>query len=412
MNIIYLSAYDQPNGQSTRTYDFSRELVRLGHEVTIFTNSYCHFTHRDFLGPHEKWRIEIIDGIKVVWLKTIKYKGNGLSRGLNMLSNVYAILKSSKSVITIKPDIVIGPSVPLLTAWAAWFLSKRYKTQFVFEVRDIWPQSLVEIGAMKRNSIIYFSFRKLEKFLYKKASKISVVLPYAANHIADSGFPKKEVTWIPNGINVQSNIPITFNSNHIGAPLIVTYLGGYSFAHDISTLINAIKLVEMQGPSNIRFQFYGSGQFKNQAILEAKSLGLDSIVFFDRVPKSQVADVLLISDILLASLKDLDVYKNGINLNKIFDYMQSSRPIIFAANVPNDPVKDSGCGISVAPGNPQLVADAITTLANIDSRKRREMGGKGRKYFEHNYSIEMLAKRMEAMLLGATLCEQLIDERT
>ena len=96
MKIWYVASYDQPKGQSTRTYDFSKELVRRGHEVTMFTNGYCHFTQKERLRDDELWRVEMVDGIRVVWLKTRPYVGNGMGRGLNMLDNVRRVLQSSR----------------------------------------------------------------------------------------------------------------------------------------------------------------------------------------------------------------------------------------------------------------------------------------------------------------------------
>ena len=108
LNIWYLSAHDQPKGQSSRTYDFSCELAKCGHQVTMFTNSYCHWTHAERLENFEKWRIEDIDDIRVVWLRTVHYKGNGLKRGLNMISNAWRSLQAACRLPD-KPDVVIGP---------------------------------------------------------------------------------------------------------------------------------------------------------------------------------------------------------------------------------------------------------------------------------------------------------------
>jgi hypothetical protein len=163
MKVWYCSAYDQPRGQSTRTYDYSRELVRLGHEVTMFTNGFCHFTYVERLRPDERWRVEMVDGIRVVWLKTRPYKGNGAGRGLNMLDNMWRTLQASKALED-RPDVVLGPSVPTLTGWAAARLAERYRVPFIFEVRDVWPAALVDIGGLKKNSLMYHAFRYIEKF--------------------------------------------------------------------------------------------------------------------------------------------------------------------------------------------------------------------------------------------------------
>ena len=116
MKVWYVSAYDQPKGQSTRTYDYSRELVARGHDVTMFCNGYCHFTGREHLNPGEAWRVEFVDGIRVVWLRTYHYRGNGVGRGLNMLTNVWRLIRATRA-LGLRPDVVLGPSVPLLTGF-------------------------------------------------------------------------------------------------------------------------------------------------------------------------------------------------------------------------------------------------------------------------------------------------------
>ena len=137
MNIWYLSAHDQPKGQSARTYEFSRELVKRGHQVTMFTNSYCHWTHVERLAPREKWRVEEIDGIRVIWLRTIHYTGNNWRRGANMLSNAWRSIQVARA-LSDKPDVVIGPSVPLWTGWAASKIAGMKGSAFVFEVSGRW----------------------------------------------------------------------------------------------------------------------------------------------------------------------------------------------------------------------------------------------------------------------------------
>src|SRR5713101_1891338 len=202
MNIWYLSAHDQPKGQSSRTYDFSRELVRRGHKVTMFTNSYCHWTHVERLAPHEKWRIEGTDGIRVIWLRTVHYTGNGLRRGMNMLSNAWRSIQIARTLPD-RPDVVIGPSVPLGTGWAASKIARMTGAAFVFEVRDVWPIALVDDGNFSKNSPIYYAFRFIEKYLYRKSQRISATMPFLYRHVSESGSNPDKVTWIPNGVDFE-----------------------------------------------------------------------------------------------------------------------------------------------------------------------------------------------------------------
>lgn len=400
MNVWYLSAYDQPKGLSSRTYDFSKELVKLGHKVTMFTNSYCHFTHIDRLQDSEKFRLEEIEGIRVVWLKTIKYDGNGWRRGANMISNALRALQASK-LLTDKPDVVIGPSVPLGTGWTAYSIAKSKDASFVFEVRDIWPQALIDLGVLQEESLICKMFRRLEKFLYRKAVRISAVLPYTWKHVEDSGSDSAKVCWIPNGANLDrfSNLPEYYGG---GLPLTVMYVGGFSVTHDVSTILKAAKILEGQGKGDdFNFIIVGDGRQRSDCEREAKDLGLKNVAFRDSVPKVEVASLQTRADVLIASVKDTPVYQFGINSNKLYDYLASARPIIFSGNAPNDPIAESGAGYSITPENPDAMAEALTQLLHMKPEFRVKLGTTGREYVHKEFDQSKLALRMESLLMQA-----------
>lgn len=399
MIIWYLSAYDQPKGQSSRTYDFSRELVNRGHQVTMFTNSYCHFTHVERLAPREKWRLEEIDGIRIVWLRTIHYTGNGLKRGMNMLSNVWRTIRYAHR-LSEKPDVVIGPSVPLFTGWAALKIAQMKDAVFVFEVRDVWPQALVDLGVLQQNSLIYKLFRCLEKYLYRKAHRISAVLPFTWKHVDNSGADSSKVDWIPNGTNLDRFSSVT-NYNGGQFPLTAMYVGGFSSTHDISTILKAAKILEETGIIGYRFVIVGSGQQRSDCEEEAKGLRIGNIEFRDPVPKSEIPYLQMGADVLIASVKNTPVYQFGINSNKIYDYLASARPIIFSGNAPNDPVVESGAGFSIPPEDPTAMVEALEKLLEMNPSERIEMGKRGRRYVEDNFDMRKLVDCMESLLFRA-----------
>jgi len=405
MKIWYLSAYDQPKGQSSRTYDFSVELVKRGHQVTMFTNGYCHFTHVERLAPHEKWRKETIDGIRVIWLKTIPYTGNSWQRGANMLSNAWRSMHVARLLLE-KPDVVIGPSVPLGAGWAALQIARRTRAAFVFEVRDVWPQALVDLGALSDKSLLYFFFRCLEKHLYRKAQKISAVLPFTYKHVADSGVHSDKVCWIPSGANLERFPSVDFgNGNRV--PLVAMYVGGFSITHDVLTIIKAAEILKRKGIEGYQFVIVGSGYQRQFCEQEAKILNLSNIVFRDPVSKSQIPDLQRGADVLVASVKDTPVYQFGINSNKLYDYLASARPIIFSGNAPNDPVAESGAGFSIPPENPEAMAEALQRLLKMSPAERMELGKRGRRYAEREFNMNILAERMESLLVQATLDRRL-----
>jgi glycosyltransferase involved in cell wall biosynthesis len=400
MKVWYLSAYDQPGGQSTRTHDYSRELVRRGHDVTFFTNGFCHFKHTERLGAEERWRIEMVDGIRVVWLKTRPYIGNGAGRGLNMLDNVRRVLQVSK-VLGDNPDVVLGPSVPTLTGWAAARLAQRYRVPFIFEVRDVWPDALVDIGGLSKSSPFYHVFRYLEKMLYRKAERISSTLPHLSEHVAASGSDPAKIVCIPNGVDLAPYTRDAAYDGGEGRQLVVMYVGGFGLDHDVPTIIRAAKLLQDADDTTFRFIVIGGGVRKAAAEEEVRSYKLCNLELREPIPKSSIPETQRGADILVAAITDSKSYRFGLNLNKLCAYFASARPVLFSGNPPNDPVQDSGAGLSVAAEDPPAMVAGLKELAARGAAVRIEMGERGRRYAETTLSMEALGARMEDMLASA-----------
>lgn len=407
MKVWYLSAHDQPKGQSSRTYDFSRELVDRGHQVTMFTNSYCHWTHVERLSPDEKWRIEVVDGIRVVWLRTIPYAGNGIGRGLNMLSNAWRCLQVARH-LSEKPDVVIGPSVPLGTGWAALKIAKMKRAAFVFEVRDVWPIALVDDGGLSKKSPVYYVFRLMEKHLYRKAQSISATMPFLFQHVAESGSRPEKVVWMPNGVDFNRFSGFQAYDGGGQRPLVAMYVGGFGVAHDVITIVRAAKILQQKGNNNYKFVIVGNGVKRAECEREALLSGLSNIEFRDSVAKSDVPRVQTESDVLIACVTDSNSYRFGLNLNKIFDYFASGRPVIFSGKAPNDPIVESEAGFSIPPENPAAMVRALETLFEKGRDARIEMGQKGRCYVEKQFDMRKLGERMEALLSKAVNAKEVM----
>jgi glycosyltransferase involved in cell wall biosynthesis len=400
MNIWYLSAHDQPKGQSARTYDYSRELVRRGHKVTFFTNSYCHWTHVERLAPGEKWRIEEIDGIRIVWMRTVPYTGNGVGRGANMLSNAWRSIMVARTIPE-KPDVVIGPSVPLGTGWAASKIARMNGAAFVFEVRDVWPVSLVDNGALSSRSPVYYAFRSIEKYLYRNSQRISAVIPFLNDHVSDSGGNPEKIAWIPNGVDFERFSGFEAYDGGERLPLVAMYVGGFSNAHDVITIVRAAKILQEKGIDKYRFVIVGDGVKRPECQREASLYKLSNMEFRDPVAKSDVPRIQMESDILIASVTDSKIYRFGMNLNKMVDYFASGRPVIFSGTAPNDPVSESGAGFSIPPEDPDAMVGALQKLLEMSPAERIEMGRRGRRYVENEFDMRKLAGRMESLLFQA-----------
>lgn len=351
------------------------------------------------MNPGERWRVEVIDGIKVVWLRTHHYKGNGLGRGINMLTNVWRLLRATRA-LGLRPDVVLGPSVPLLTGWGAMHLAHKFDVPFIFEVRDVWPDALVDIGGLKKGSMVYRVFRVIEKKLYRRAARISSTLPYLDAHVRSAGSDPKKIVCIPNGIDVSL---FTHGLDYNGGmtPLLVMYVGGFGLAHDVLTIVRAAKILQDEGNRSVRFVIIGSGVGKETCEAEAATYGLRNLTFQPPVPKGSLPAVQAHADILVAAITDSPSFRFGLNMNKLCAYFASKRPVVLAGNAPSDPVREAGAGLSIPAKDPARLAWALRQLIAAGPVERKRMGENARRYAEDALSMTALANRMESMLTAA-----------
>lgn len=397
MKIWFFSVYDAPRGHSSRTFDYSLELVKLGHEVTFFASSFNHFSQKNNLDARETHRIENVEGVRVVWLKTFPYKDNGLGRLINAFSFIYRAILVEKTCFN-NPDVVFGPSVPLFLGVAASWIAGHRKARFVFEVRDIWPQALIDLGLISKNGLAKHFLRFMERFLYRRSDSIIAVLPFAYRHIYKScKLTDGKVHWIPNGVRLARYEGIGEYDGGTSNCLRAMYVGGFSSTHDIKTILGAASLL-CEEKQNIHFTIIGGGKSKekNEEFIQKNQLA--NVTFLGIVPKSEIASAQTNADVLIASVKDTPVYQFGINSNKIFDYLASGRPILFAGNSPNDPVKEADAGISIPPENPKAMAEALKTFLHMKPSERKKLGTNGLNAAKSKYDTRELALKLEKIL--------------
>lgn len=394
----YAKTPDMPGG--TRHYDFGKELAKRGYKVTIFASSFHHNQHKELkLTKNEKYKIENIDGINFVWIKTFSYRKNDWRRMINMISYMWRVYWLGKKITKIdknigKPDIIIGSSVHLLAALAAYWLSKYYKAKFIMEVRDLWPQVLIDMRRFKENNPIIKILQILEKFLYKKAKKIIVLLPRAEEYITLLGIEKVKIRWIPNGVDI-SRFPEIHNKKGDDSIFKVIYFGAHGIANALEYILMAAKIIQNKNYKDIIFSLYGNGTEKKRLIEYKEKIGLKNLEFHSPIPKSEVYKVISNADVLLCTYKYHDTLRYGTSLNKLYDCMALAKPIIYTSKEKNNIVNISKCGITIPFENAQAMANAILTLYQKSSAERKEMGKRGREYVEKYHSIPVLVDKLE-----------------
>lgn len=389
---------DPPEGQATRTFDLAANLVARGHSVTLFVSTFnhYHFRHLRKLG-WRPWRHEVIDGVRIVWIKTPPYTGNDWRRLLNQLvfSTVTLVAGSLESP---RPEVVIGTSVHPFAALAGYAIARVRRAPFVFEETDMWPRVLIDFGRLSAESQSARMLARIEGFLYRRAARIVMLMRGAEDHVAAAGGDPDNVVWIPHGVDIRRYKDLKAYDGAPGRPFRVMYLGAFLTSNAIDTILDVADQTLQRGRDDIVFLLVGAGTRRNDVIEIAARRKLTNVSFPDPVPKARIAEVMADADAFIYGLPDLPLYRYGITLNKLTDYMAGGRPIIFFGNSSYDPVTEAGAGIRVPPGDPALVADAIERLVAMGPEERMEMGRHARAWLLEHHEIGRLTDRLEAAL--------------
>lgn len=376
----------------TRHYDFAKELIRRGHKVVIISSSFHYSKYTEIKEYKEKEYVcEYVDDIEWIWLKTSPYRGNGIARVKNMLSYTWKALRIIPALDLPKPDIIMGSSVHLFAVYAAYKLAQKYKTPFIMEVRDLWPQTLIDMGISKWHPFIII-LGILERFLYRKADKIISNLPYAYEYISAYA-PLEKFEWISNGVDLRN---ISYKEKSESSPFVVSYTGAIGAANNLGILVKAAD--KLKEDKNIIFRIIGDGAEKQQLKEMVQAKGLKNITIEDPVAKSQIPDILAASDILYFNLKDSPVFRYGISSNKLFDYMAASRVIVFSTNAANNPIKEANGGFTIAPDEIDELVSTIKHITSMTHEQRIAIGKRNREYCEKFYSIKVLVDKLEKVL--------------
>ncbi|MDN4072005.1 glycosyltransferase family 4 protein [Fictibacillus terranigra] len=378
----------------TRHYDIAHELVKKDHKIRIFASSFLayRFVWRNKQKKNYK---ENVNGVIFEWLWTLPYKGNGVMRILNMISYFFMALWRGMMKKE-RPDAIVGSSVHLFACLAAYFLSKWKKAAYIVEIRDLWPRTLIELGSMSKYHPAVLMFGAIEKFVYKRADRIIVTLPGAAQYIKEMGVDEKIIHVIPNGISMdrmeekegKSSLEDQINEIKERHGQVAMYVGSHGVANSLETVVNSAKFVS---PEKTAYVLVGDGPEKDN--LKKLAEDYEHVYFFDGIPKKEVMPTLALADVLLVSMLDTQLYKYGISLNKLNDYLLIGKPILFAGNVSNDIVAEAKAGKSVSPEKPGEFADGLEELLSLSEDEKEQIARNSYRYVNEKHNITKLADR-------------------
>ncbi|MDC3116901.1 glycosyltransferase family 4 protein [Alphaproteobacteria bacterium] len=370
MHLLFLTDNFPPevNAPASRTFEHALEWQNMGWNVTILTTVpnfpkgkvYPNYTNK-------LWQTEVLKGIKVVRVWSFITSNSGFFlRTLDYIS--FMITSILASIFIRKIDIVIGTSPQFFTVCAAFIVSKLKRSIFVFELRDLWPESVKALNIIK-DGLILKILEKIEIYLYKKADIIISVTNSFKKHLINRGIDGSKIHVITNGVNLMKFKKKSKNKNllkklNLENCFICGYIGTHGLAHSLETVLKAAKILTNNGLEDIKFLFLGDGAEKNKLIKYSKNQMLNNVVFIDSVSRQEVSLYWSLLDVTIIHLKNIDTFKSVIP-SKMFESMAMGIPLLHGVSGESqDIVKKNKIGICFKSENEDSLINSILQIKN------------------------------------------------
>ncbi|WP_195268680.1 glycosyltransferase family 4 protein [Eubacterium sp. 1001713B170207_170306_E7] len=364
-----------------RHFNFAKYLKQAGYKVTIFVSSAQHNSSINLINDDKKYIEYTEEDIPFVYIKTRQYKGNGKERIKNMFDYYKGVLKVADNFE--KPDIIIGSSVHPLACLAAIKLSKKYHCKNIVEIRDLWPESLVEYGIIKRNGLLSKILYKCEKYLYKKADQLVFTMEGGKDYIVDQGWQDdidlSKVHHINNGIDLKeyeySKENITYKDFDLEDPdtFKVVYIGSIRKVNNIETLVDAAKVLQNTNSENVKILIYGDGNEREALEKRCNEEKIENIVFKGSVDKKYIPYILSKCDLNLMHGVSARLVRYGMSLNKSFDYLASGHPILSDIDAHYDYIINNNAGKKVG-CLPENITEGILSFFYLSKDEYNSIG--------------------------------------
>lgn len=395
----YASTLD--TGMGGRHFYLAQELARQGYKVYIVAGSYSHLLHTSKMLDTDFLIEKIEDNFHFVWVKLPRYKhAHSKKRIVNEFLFSKQLTKLTQQIDDI-PDIILHSSPALISYFGARYLTRHYKVPYVFEVRDIWPLTLIKLGGYSKKHPFVKLLQWIEDQAYQKADYVFSNLPNAVEHMQSRGMNKDKFTWIANGVSLEeldnkSALPKEVLEQIPSGKFIVGYTGTLGEANAMDYLIEAAAI--LKDNLDIHFVLVGAGKSKAGLIKKAECLGLDNITFIEPIEKIKVQSMLALFDVCYIGWQKKSLYRFGIAANKIPEYLYSAKPIIHSFSGKGDFVQQAGAGITIAAEDPKAIASAVLELQSKSATEREKMGAKGKAFVIEHLTYKKLANKLADIL--------------
>ncbi len=403
MRILFLSHYFFPEGNApaTRVHELGRRWARMGHEVTVVTCApnvprgvvYAGYANR-------LYQREVVDGVDVrrVWTHLAANEGS-VRRIANYVS--FLLTGTLAALAAPRPDVLVATSPQFFCGLAGGLASSLRRVPFVLEIRDLWPESIVAVGAMRPSRAIRL-LEWLERRMYAAATRIVTVGDGYRRKLAERGVAPGRVEVVPNGVDLA-----TFRSGAdgsrvrsefgLGDAFVCAYVGTIGMSCGLDVVLRAGRLLRERGRDDVRFLLVGDGAVRERLQRQAGEAGLPNVVFTGRLDKRRMPEVLAAADACLVHLARSELFTTVLP-SKIFEAAAMARPIVlgvqgFAAEL----VSDAEAGLCIEPENEQDLVEAVLRLAD-DPALARRLGAAGRAEIAARYDYDELAARYADLL--------------
>lgn len=397
MHILFLTDNFTPetNAPATRTFEHARRWVRAGVKVTVVTTAPNFPAGKLFPGYRNRlFQRESIEGIDTVRVWTYITANEGFARRtLDYMS--FMVTGFLISLFLPRPDVIVATSPQMFTVCAAYVLSVFKRRPFVFELRDLWPDSILAVGAMKESAGIR-ALKRLEYFLYRKAARIVSVTHSFKTVLSGNAIPAEKIAVVPNGADLVGFTPGAkpddlVERHGLRGKFVAAYIGTVGMAHGLGTVLDAAE--RSKADDGIAFVVVGDGAERAALETQARQRGLLNVVFVGPVGKEEVKRYWRLADAALVLLRDHPVFRHVLP-SKMFEAMATGKPIVLGVLGESATVlKSAGAGVVIPPESAAALAHAIADLAASPDRAA-ELGARGRRFVEAQYDRDKLATAM------------------
>jgi len=405
LRVVFLTHYFPPEvgAPQARLSELATRISAAGHAVTVVTGL-PNYPTGIIPPPYSGRRFieEQVDGIRVIRTWVYAARNRGFARRiLNHLSFAISSLWAIRAVGPV--DVIFVESPPLMIAFAALAYRWMKRAPYVFNVSDIWPQSAVELGAL-RNPVAIWLAERLELHAYKRAARVSVVTPGMLERLAARGVPRAKLFLLTNGVDTtiyQPSPPDVELARRLGLDRhrVFMYAGTHGMAQGLDVVLEAAKLTSNP---EVLYVLAGEGAEKEALMKKAAAEGISNIRFLPNQPKSAMPALLNLAYASIIPLKRLDLFKSALP-SKMFESMATGRPIVAALwGEAADLIEQAQCGVVVPPEDPHAMRDAVETLA-ADPGLAGRLGASGRSYVVEHFERGTIATRFADLLQQAAM---------